>query len=401
MARPRNPVPKYTLHKSSGQARVCIGGREVYLGAYDSPASREAYARLVAELAVAPVPDAVPLPPAGPPPDVTVDQVVLAFWQHAEGHYRRADGTTTDELKEYRGALRPLRSLYGRTPAKRFGPLALKAVRREMVVAGLCRTTVNNRVRRLKHVFRWAAGEELVPVRVYRRLAVVAGLQKGRTAAREPDPVLPAPVEHIDAVLPRVRPAVRAMIQVQILTGMRPGEVCRLRPCDLDTTGDVWFFRPAQHKNACRGKPRAVAIGPRAREVLAAFAPADPADYYFSPRREVERLHAERTRARRTPPFPSHLARNAGKRVAAPRRPPGRCYTSHSYGVAVTRACRKAGVPFWMPNQLRHLTAAELRGKFGLEHVRAVLGHSARAMTDAYSQSADRALAAAVAAEVG
>jgi integrase len=191
------------------------------------------------------------------------------------------------------------------------------------------------------------------------------------------------------------------MIQVQLLTGLRPGEVCRLRPCDLDTTGDVWFFRPVQHKNACRWKARAVAIGPRAREVLAVFAPADPVDYYFSPRREVEQLHAERTKVRRMPPFPSHLARNAGKRVAAPKRPPGRCYTSHSYGVAVARACRRACVPCWSPNQLRHLTAAELRGKFGLEHVRAVLGHSALAMSDEYTKAADQALAAAVAAEVG
>ena len=50
MPRRTGHVPSYRLHKPSGQARVIINGRHVYLGPYGSEESREKYARLVAEL---------------------------------------------------------------------------------------------------------------------------------------------------------------------------------------------------------------------------------------------------------------------------------------------------------------------------------------------------------------
>lgn len=42
-------IPSYGLHKPSGQARVYLNGRHVYLGPHGSPGSREKYARLIAE----------------------------------------------------------------------------------------------------------------------------------------------------------------------------------------------------------------------------------------------------------------------------------------------------------------------------------------------------------------
>jgi len=47
MARKR--IPKYRLHTTTGRAVVTTGGREIYLGRYDSPESREKYNRLIAE----------------------------------------------------------------------------------------------------------------------------------------------------------------------------------------------------------------------------------------------------------------------------------------------------------------------------------------------------------------
>jgi hypothetical protein len=44
-----------------------------------------------------------------------------------------------------------------------------------------------------------------------------------------------------------------------------------MRGCDLDTTGVVWLYRPAQHKTAHRGKTGVIAIGPRCQEVIAPF----------------------------------------------------------------------------------------------------------------------------------
>jgi integrase len=418
MPRPKKSVPSYSLHKPTGQAYVRLpdgaGGRKtVYLGAYDSPESRAEYARLVAELAAAPVP-AAPTDRGGP--GLSVNELLLAFWRHAERHYRRADGTPTNELPQYRQTFRLVKELYGHTPAAGFGPRALKVLRQRMIDAGWNRKLVNQRVGRVRRVFKWAASEELLPVAVNQALAAVPGLAAGRTAAKEMPPVGPVAEEHVRATLPFLRPGVAAMVEVQLLTGMRPGEVCQLRPCDLDTSAPVWLFRPKQHKTRHREKPRVVAIGPKAQALLSQFAPSDPADYYFSPRRVVEQFHAARSAARGTPRYGSHMARNARKRVAAPRRPPAEQYNVTSYGHAVTRAIRRANrelerkaaaegvlappLPHWHPNQLRHTHGTAVRHRYGLEAAQVALGHAHATVTEVYAQT-DLALALRVAAAMG
>src|SRR5262249_19161385 len=84
----------------------------------------------------------------------TVDEVLLAYWKHAKRHYRDGDGRPTDELDNIKAALKPLRRLYGPTIAKSFGPLALRAVRDEMVRSGLARPTVNARVNKVRRAFK-------------------------------------------------------------------------------------------------------------------------------------------------------------------------------------------------------------------------------------------------------
>jgi integrase len=131
-------------------------------------------------------------------------------------------------------------------------------VRGTLVDAGLCRTEVNKRVRHVVRMFRWAVAEELVAEAVYTVLQAVPGLRKGHTEARESDPVRPVPNDRVEAVLPFLPAAVAAMVRIQRLTGMRPGEVTALRAGDIDRSVDVWAFRPRDHETAHRGKGRTV-----------------------------------------------------------------------------------------------------------------------------------------------
>ena len=126
-----------------------------------------------------------------------------------------------------------------------------------MAATGITRPKVNRRVSKIRHVFKWAVAEELVPVTTWQALLALRGLQAGRCESPEPEPVIPVPDEHVEAVLPHLRGIVRAMVQVQRLTGMLPGEVCRLRPSELKGDGEVWEYRPARHKTAGRvgGRP--------------------------------------------------------------------------------------------------------------------------------------------------
>jgi integrase len=109
---------------------------------------------------------------------------------------------------------------------------------------------------------------ELVPPQVLHGLQAVAALRKGRTTAPESKPVKPVPDEHVDPILPLVARQVAAMIRLQRLAGMRPGEVVIMRPGDVDRSGTVWIYRPGKHKTDYRGHEREIYLGPQAQEVL-------------------------------------------------------------------------------------------------------------------------------------
>src|SRR3954466_14321091 len=104
-------IPAYRLHNPAGLGVVRLDGRDHYLGKHGTPASREAYRRTVAEWISAGT--------AAPPPeaaraglDLTVGELIVAFWPHAETYYRGPDGAPTAELDNLRLAVRPLRRLY-------------------------------------------------------------------------------------------------------------------------------------------------------------------------------------------------------------------------------------------------------------------------------------------------
>ena len=210
-------------------------------------------------------------------------------------------------------ALRPLRQLYGRTPANEFGPKKLKAVRQHMVESGLSRGVVNTRIGRIKRMFKWAVAEELIPPSVYHGLQAVSGLTFGRSAARETEPIRPVPDFYVAVVLPFVSPHVAAMIKFQWLTGMRPGELVLMRPCDIDTSGDIWIYEPFDHKNRWRGHRKQIPLGPEAQRMLQPFLDRDPQAFLFSPQ-EAEQWRLEHRppyhgRERKTPLYPSELKR--------------------------------------------------------------------------------------------
>jgi integrase len=394
----RNSIPSYRKHKATGNAVVTLtdpaGGRkDYYLGPYGSAESKAEYGRIISEWTAA----GRCLPHAGPAPaDLTVNELLVRFWTHVEAYYRDADGTPTREAENYKHSLRPLKSLYGHTQARDFTPMSLKAVRQTMIDYGLCRRVINQRIGRIRRCFKWAVAELLVPPGVYQALQTVEGLAKGRSAAAETEKVKPVPDALVDAVLPKLNRYVAGMVKFHRLTGCRPQDVCNLRWCDIDRTGDVWTYRPRKHKCTWRGKDRVVAIGPKAQKVLAEFPTADPSNFIFSPTgMTVERLKLLRS-LRKSKVQPSQVTRAKKK----PQSKPGEKYNPRSYALAVRRACIRAGVAHFHPNQLRHARGTEVRRAFGLEGAQVVLGHTKADVTQVYAET-DVTLAVRIARETG
>jgi len=134
-------TPKYRLHKGSGQALVQINGQRVYLGKYGTEASKERYRKTIAEWLASGHRTGCGGFPSAAATQVTVNELILAFWEHAKKRYVK-NGEPTSELRSYRTALRPVRRLYGREPVAAFGPLALVACRQKLIEAGTCRRRV-------------------------------------------------------------------------------------------------------------------------------------------------------------------------------------------------------------------------------------------------------------------
>src|SRR5262245_3021908 len=106
--------PAYRLHKPTGQAVVRLEGRDHYLGKHGTPASHEAYRRTIAEWLTSPAP--APQRP-GRAPALTVDELLLAYWDRHVVPYYVKHGRPTSERDNIRQALRFLRPLYGTSPA--------------------------------------------------------------------------------------------------------------------------------------------------------------------------------------------------------------------------------------------------------------------------------------------
>ncbi len=404
-------VPKYRLHRASGQAVVTINGRDVYLGKYGTPESVERYHRATAEWQLRrSIPEAVP---EFVVEDLVVSELFVRYWEFAAQHYRKG-GRPTSEVDCIRLAMRDLVALYGRQPASGFGPLALKTVRESMVRRGLSRGVVNQHIGRIKRMFKWAVSNELVPPSTLQGLQAVTGLRRGRCNARETDPVRPVPMDLVEGVLQVVTPPVGAMIRLQLLTGMRPGEVVIMRPRDISIDEEMWVYTPESHKTEHHGHARRVLLGPRAQEVMRPFLDRDPDAYLFSPAESEAERRREVHAGRRTPISCGN--RPGSNRRARKVRQPGDRYDVAAYRRAIAYGCKKAFPPpqglvgdglrqwnerhRWHPHQLRHNAATQIAREHGIEAARVVLGHQTLAVTDVYAER-DLATAAEIMRRVG
>ncbi len=214
----------------------------------------------------------------------------------------------------------------------------------------------------------------------------------------EAQPVTCVDTALVESTLPLLTKVVADMIRFQLATGCRPGEVCKIKPCMVDRTGDVWQIELEEHKTAYRGRQRTIFVGPKAKAILAPYLLRAADKHCFSPKEsEAQRLEA-RNAARKTP---ISCGNKRGSNVARkPRKKPGEFYTTDSYAQAIKYACNRGELQEWSPNQLRHTAATDIRKRFGLEAAQVILGHAAADVTQVYAER-DAAKAREVVKQIG
>ncbi len=379
--------------------------RTYNLGRYGSQESRERYRRILADFDAAggrlPGSTAFLRDPNGP----TVAQIGYEFWRAHRDIYSRSHVLNIESV------IRELRAMYGSEAAAAFGPKALRTLRAAMVKKGWTRKYVNDQITIVRQIFRWAVSHELLPVTVYDALRTVEPLLLGRTTAPEGAPVRPVPDDALAATLPHLGRQVRAVVELQLLTGARAGEILALRRRDIvtDDVPQMWVANIERHKTAHHGKSRTLYFGARAQAVIKPFMDRLPDAYLFNPAEAAQEWLAAHNRSM---PPPDGVRR------------PRDHYTTDTYRRAIVRACDRA-FPLpdglakredesyrkyskrltaddreritawrkshrWHPHQLRHNAATALRREFGLEAAQLILGHSSAQITDAVYADRDR-----------
>lgn len=361
------PRPCPPLAEREGQAycrwREGTRRRTRWFGRVGSDEARAGYARFAAEWAA----HHGPLPARGGAISVAALAGKFRQWAAGPEGYRK-NGEPTSEVYAFRSACNTLVTLYGSTPAAEFGPARLRAVRAKWLDAGLCRDTINGYVRRVIVVLAWGVARELVPAGVLAPLREVEPLTAGRTTASDPEPVTSVAPEVIEKTIPHLhadagrRGMLERMVRLQWVSGLRPGELCAMRPEWIDRTAEPWCYDTRNaNKNLHREKPRKVWFGPRAREILGP-------------------LLAEAVAGHLLWRFP---ALREGKRTAI---------TRLEYARWITKACERAGIEPWTPNQLRHRRATDVHEKYEDDTaVAAALGNTPEVARQVYVDSpADR-----------
>ena len=371
-------IPAYRRKKVGKHcyAVVTIKGKDLYLGDYDTKESKTKYERLVGESMQGGSRQSDPA-------QITVTEVCIDYTREMKKRYQDESGKPTEEFKTVQRVMKRFREYYGNDPASSVKAIAFKFMRQSFIDDDISRKTINKYCTHFIRALKLAAENEKLPSDNYLSMQAVETLKKGRTEARETKPIPPVPEETIDATLPYLPPIVADMVRIQLLTGMRPNELCQVKPELINRDGDVWIFKPEHHKNSYRDQSRVIAIGPEAQEILTPYLLRQSSSYCFDPSETVEQVRRRRNLERKTPEGQGNC-KGSTKPKSKPKRQAGDHYKTPSYRKAIHRACERASINRWSPNQIRKQTGVRVRKENGLEAAQAVLGHKHKSTTERY-----------------
>lgn len=287
---------------------------------------------------------------------LTIARLCELYLDHARAWYVKA-GQQTSQIAVISMLLRRLNDLFGERQADSLRVADVELLQQRMIDDGLSRRTCNQLLHILRNICKWAVQKEVMSGETLGRVLVVPTLRKGRTQAKERKPVRAVPLEAVEKTLPHLPAVYQAMVQLQLYSAMRPGEVQALSADQIDQSDATWEYVPERYKTEHHHegdddpRRRRIFFGPQARSILSPLLDActDPSRPLF-------------------------------------RRPNGKPMTDDAYYYAIGKACEKAGIPRWAPNQLRHRMATAIREKFGREAAQDYLGHENPQTTLLYAE---------------
>ena len=389
-------LPKIGRH-SSGQARVTLGGVVHYLGRYGSLEAQRRYVELIEQWQR----DGCRPPKRGVScvqSCTTVRDLLQLYLDTIDrtGRYQKA-GRPTTQRRYVERVCRSFAEHCGDVPVGRLNKGLLVTWRDRIEEdRGQTRTTINKKQAAVKRMLAWAAERDLVPENVWHAMNSVRPLRRGEVGDRPErgKPRRAVTWAEVVQVAEQCSPQVAAMLRLQALTSMRPGEVVSMRWSDIDrsqTNHDGWVYRVRNGKTSHHGTETTYLLKDQAQAILAGF-PATPNAHIFSPRTAMEERRLA-LRATRT----SKVTKQTEQRDRGRRRTYADCWGLNEYRRAVQRACTKAGIAPFTPHEVRHGAITHVARTAGLLAAQRGANHTSSQTTARYlhTSEADAASAAA------
>lgn len=338
----RKNLPKLCHHKPSNRGYIYINRQKIYLGSWPSfrvsPPEEliQAYHLYLKKVILNG--SQTQLKPDKLKPKKVIELCSLFI----------ASKTSSGDKNNYNIIQKFFKEMFPSIKINNFGPHHLLELQKEFIARGLTRQGINKRINLTRRIFRWGVSQNLVYQQIFEALKSIFPVKKGM--AKESKIKSPANINDVYKTMKFLHPMLNAMIQLQLLTGMRPSEICKINMVDIETKDPkCWWYKPANHKTSWRGKIRSIPLTIKSIKIIKKFLlnAKSTGGYLFSP-----------------------MCRD---RVSASA---GSFYTTSEYGKAIRQAAIRAKIEPWSPNQIRKYAAQKLLEEQGIESASALLGHS-------------------------
>ena len=215
------PVKLPKIRKDRNYDCVYIRGKKIMLGRSGSPEADTAYRQLQVQILTDPTFS------SPTPQQVLVDDLCLAYLRYAEehdpGHFGSIKTAVEILVKHYAGQ-----------PVDVLDTRHFLFIQDKFVEHGVSRQYCNALMGYIRAMLKWGILRKLVSHQVYVEAKFIAPLKKGKTRAYEKPKRQDVPDEVISRTLPYLLPTLQDMVQVQRWASMRPSEVFRMKPGEID-----------------------------------------------------------------------------------------------------------------------------------------------------------------------
>jgi integrase len=240
---------------------------------------------------------------------------------------------------------------------------------KHLIEKGYARTQINRLVGLVKRVFSWG-GKPRFDLETYDKLPAIVSssfiadmkaIEIIKDEGKENPKRKDVPEHIVTAVFPFVSETIADMLRIQLLTGMRPKEVCMMRNCNIKRTkeefaeygylydSEVWIYVLSKHKTEKYIGVKAVPLGIEEQEILSKYIIDDE----------------------------SPIFKNSQKKE----------FSRAEYGRKIKKAIEKNNLKKFIPYQIRHTVITKVSLDHNRDMARAIAGHTTEKMTARYDHS--------------